>query len=244
MRAILVAVDYTDLLAVTLPYNRHHFDEVMVVTDPKTSWGEQFQQIISGNRANTYITDSFYRGGADFNKWLALEEGLDRFGREGWICLMDADILWPKKLPKMDLSIGSLYTPLCRIKPDFSPPLPPPEADWGRFNLRPNQKEWAGYSQIFHADDPHLPTPPWHQINWRHAGGADSFFQRNWPADCKIRPPFEALHLGPHGRNWAGRVTDYLNGSVDPKADGRRRSLNRYMQVRRKTKRYDHERLT
>ena len=32
MRAILVAVDYADLLAITLPYNRQHFYEVMVVT--------------------------------------------------------------------------------------------------------------------------------------------------------------------------------------------------------------------
>ena len=30
MRAILVSVDYADILALTLPLNRHHFSDVMV----------------------------------------------------------------------------------------------------------------------------------------------------------------------------------------------------------------------
>ena len=35
MNAILVCVDYSDLLAITLPHNRHHFNKVMVVTTPE-----------------------------------------------------------------------------------------------------------------------------------------------------------------------------------------------------------------
>jgi hypothetical protein len=33
LRAIMVAVNYSDLLSITLPYNRHHFDQVMIVTN-------------------------------------------------------------------------------------------------------------------------------------------------------------------------------------------------------------------
>ncbi len=32
LRVVIVCVDYSDYLALTLPYNRHHFDEVLVIT--------------------------------------------------------------------------------------------------------------------------------------------------------------------------------------------------------------------
>src|SRR5580692_269178 len=92
MKAILVSVDYADILAVTLPYNRHHFDEVYVVTTPGSEDGRVAKQL----GAEVWGTTAFYDDGAVFNKWKALEEALDVMGRDGWLCVMDADVLWPK----------------------------------------------------------------------------------------------------------------------------------------------------
>jgi hypothetical protein len=67
-------------------------------------------------------------------------------------------------------------------------PSIPPENEWTKYPIHRNTKEWAGYSQIFHADDPVLGQPPWYDISWSHAGGADSAFQHKWTEDKKIRP--------------------------------------------------------
>lgn len=207
MRAILVCVNYADVLSLTLPYNRHHFESVHVVTSPAD---EATQRLCRELGAHCFVTDAFCRDGAIFAKWRALEEGLDAMGRHGWLCVMDADVLWPKVVPQsvlgMDL-FGRLTTPLRRMYPAIPKTAAdvPPESEWPRYPLHRNVGEWAGYSQIFHADDPALGPPPWHETNWKHAGGADSFFQAKWPRERKLRPPFEVLHLGPAGANWFGR---------------------------------------
>lgn len=243
MRAIMVAVNYTDLLAVTLPYNRHHFDEVHIVTDEKCL--HEVLPIADANDASVWHTELFYERGASFNKWAALEWGLDQIGREGWLCLMDADVLWPKaarfqevvlgqRVDTMNdrnrhfLRIGQLTTPLRRMAPwpvdvvaeqrgsGFTKAFErtkegyviPSEQSWSRYPIHRNVREWAGYSQIFHASDPVLGPPPWHEVDWKHAGGADSIFQRKWPAERKVRPPWEVLHLGEAGKNWFGRGAD------------------------------------
>lgn len=256
MNAALVCVDYADLLEVTLPYNRHHFDDVLVITvkdDPCI-------QIAKRYRCHIHTTDAFYRDGADFNKWLALEEGLNLFGRSGWLCLMDADVLWPTKIEfnsnqggsfpnrgirnRVGLIKGKLYVPRRRILSNVTAAIPP-ESEWSKLSLF-NELEFAGYSQIFHCDDPVLGEPPWHETNWRHAGGADSFFQAKWQEQDKIRPAFKVLHLGTPGQNWCGRASQRRDGSTPPEVLVRTDRLVGYLQGRlgkAASVRYEHEKL-
>lgn len=220
LNAILVCVEYSDILALTLPYNRHHFDRVMVVTTPTD---KATMEVALANDASLYCTNAFYAEGALFNKWRALEAGLDVFGRHGALCIMDADICWPKDACAVPRH-GLLQTPKRRMLSNV-PAAVPDESKWTRLPFHPQQVEWAGYTQIFMGDDPALGDPPWHEINWKHAGGADSFFQAKWPRDKKIRPGFEVLHLGRGAVNWCGRVTPYLDGSVPPEASQRYAAL-------------------
>jgi len=240
-RAILVCVDYSDLLAITLKYNRHHFSQVCVVTSPE--YVENVFPICVKNDAIMYPTDSFYKDGAVFNKWRALEEGLDYYGRSGWLCVMDADVLWPKELPDFEMEEGKLYTPLRRMCTDLTKPIPYNESTWTGYPIHRNVNEWAGYSQVFHASDPCLGIPPWHETDWKHAGGADSFFQKKWHKRDKVRPPFECLHLGPAGKNWGGRVSNYLDGTAPEKAAERQTYMNTLFSDRRKHRNFDHEKL-
>lgn len=211
MRAILVSVDYGDILALTLPRSRGHFKELMIVSDLRS--GDKKTATLAGEYGcHLHLTDIFYEGGASFNKWAALEQGLDHFGRDGWICLLDADIVFPLKIPDFPLEAGCLYSPLRRMQTDVTRVIPP-DSDWEMLPIHRNTAEWAGYCQIFHGSDPVLGKPPWHETNWKHAGGADSFFQQKWPQDRKIRPPFEVLHLGPAGENWFGRASRYTDGN-------------------------------
>lgn len=264
LRAILVCVDYADLLALTLPYNLHHFSGVWVVTDGKSL--EATKRVcweapnLTGTSITVLATELFYDRGAKFNKWAGLEWGLDAMGREGWLCVMDADVLWPKGLrwglfpDGRSLSLvengresvwspGHLISPLRRMFPTI-PSLPPEEATWGRYPVHSNRKEWVGFTQIFHASDPVLGPPPWHQTDWTHAGGADSFFQAKWPQHKKVRPPFEVLHLGEAGTNWCGRVSPYADGSEPDGAEEKWKELQRMMRERKIRKGFQHEKLS
>lgn len=252
MNAITVCVDFADILSITLPYNRHHFEQIMVVT---TRDDIDTQYVAQKNQCHIWMTDAFYEDGAAFNKWKALEQGLDMLGRNGWICIMDADVLWPKKILIRDdvwlgiggslISCGQLCTPFRRMWENWpelnvesvgtTQGLLPAETVWNKFPLHRQQHEFAGYSQIFHADDPHLGPAPWHETDWIHAGGADSFFQMKWPDSCKVRPPFEVLHLGPAGQNWFGRATPKADGTLLEGSAERREMSGRKIWEQRRT---------
>lgn len=236
MRAVIVSVDYSDILQITLPYNRGNFSEVCVVTSTKDY--PNVQAIADPLACKVVATDLFYAKGAVFNKWAALEFGLDCFGRKGWMCLLDADILWPQHASASLLRIlrsGFLYCPRRRMITDVTGlTAPPPEETWGNYPLHRQEREFAGYSQIFHGSDPVLGSPPWHDTSWIHAGGADSFFQAKWPESRKIRPGFQVLHLGSSGMNWCGRSSAYLDGKMPEKGQERYQRLQQFMQGRRR----------
>ena len=140
------------------------------------------------------------------------------------MCLLDADVIWPRNAKLPDLQVGQLCSPLRRMLVN---PIPQSfddlirqvdnERGWQFCPIHRNVNEWAGYSQIFHAADPVLGSPPWHDIDWSHAGGADSFFQAKWAKENKVRPDWECLHIGNAGENWFGRTSPRLDGSVPEK---------------------------
>jgi hypothetical protein len=228
-KAIIVSVDYSDYLSITLSYNIHHFSDIVIVT---TAEDTESQEVAKANNCNVHVSNSFYENGAVFNKWKPLEEGLDVLGRDGWLCIMDADVLWPNVVDLTNLTEGYLYTPFRRMFTNMNIPIPK-EPYWYSFPRHHVTKDFSGYTQVFHASDPVLHQGYWHQTNWKHAGGADTFFQAKWSPDRKVRPNFEVLHLGDAGRNWCGRVTDYLDGTTPDASKERQDSLNRFMQGRR-----------
>lgn len=246
--AVIVCVEYWDILQMTLPYNYHNFDKIIIVTSTQEEIPLWFHNKYDNDEKITiFRSPDFYTNGAHFNKWLPLEQGLELAG-VGWICILDADILIPqqnmldgwkdKLLDTSRLSYGKLYTPLRRMYPELRIL---PEYSWSDFPIHPNVNEWSGYFQLFHTSDLVLGPRPWHEINWKHAGGADTFFQAKWAPENKIRPTWQVLHLGLEGRNWCGRSTPYVNGAVPTMATHRRNQLQQIAHQRRETGNYDHE---
>lgn len=240
LRGVVVCVNYLDLLKITLPLNRKHFESILIITDKNCK--DEVVKFAGEMECPTAVTNRFYDHGAKFNKWKALEFALSLFGRRGWMCLMDADIVWPdeacfKEPPK----IGELWSPLRRMAPiEYAGEVAKhghrTEADWKRFGIHRNVNEWAGYTQIFHADDPALGSPPWHQQDWSHAGGADSFFQQKWTPENKKRFDWECLHLGEAGVNWMGRVVPHTDGTVPANAEQLRADVGAIWDRRRRRK--------
>ncbi len=244
MKAILISVDYGDILAITLKRNARLFDEILVVSTERDK--ETAEVVASVPNARLHTTDAFYRKDCPFNKGAAMEEGFDILGRDGWICIIDADILFPSDFSWkcVSLEANCLHTPRRCILEDLSTYYE--SLDWTNMKVHPDI-EHAGYCQIFNASAPVLDVRPWYPTNWVHAGGSDSEFNQLWSRRNKIWLPFSVLHLGPVDTNWCGRVAPRADGTVHEDADQRLEQLNYYfrgrMDWRERSKRHDHEKL-
>ncbi len=197
----------------------------MVVTTPTDF---ETQDIAIENDCRVYVTDAFYEDGAAFNKFRAMEEGLEIYGRSGWLTIMDADVLWPKLLPEtFSPEIGYLYTPYRRmcLKTD----VVPPESEWLDYPRHRQVKEFAGFTQIFHGADPVLRSTPWFVQTHTHCGGGDSWFQNKWSEENKIRPLWKVLHLGEAGKFWCGKSKESQE------------KLKEFLRLRRVNRNFDHE---
>lgn len=245
--AITVSVDYGDLLGVTLVNNAFLFDRHVIVTAKHDA---ETIEVCKRHNVECFVTNAFYERGAAFNKGAAIERAFDFVGRNGWFCLLDADVILPLKASlHIGLDPSCLYVPERYVAPnprlvvgaDFHP------ANWeNNFSLRSGE-EFAGYCQIFHSSAEPLKSRPWYPTNWKHAGGADSEFWRKWSIKKRLRPPFRVLHLGPDGVNWAGRVSERLDGTSPPDAAQRAARLRRFIEDRDlpeyRGRRHDHEKI-
>ncbi len=251
MKCITVCVNYDDILALTLPHNGEYFEEILIVTSPDDDRTlrliEQIKEVFEFN-VKIHQTDAFSRHGAHFNKGLALEEGFDKLGREGWTCVLDADIVIPESLEcseilahEKHLAPKKLHTPhrvQCRDAKTWNGKMD----DWAQY-VPVSDVEHAGYCQIFHAKDPVLSTIPWYGTHWTHAGGCDSDFQAKWGGEDKVWLAFEVLHLGPFQTNWFGRVTDRIDGEIDMDTPMRHQALCEMHRNRMATGGYQGERI-
>ena len=228
-RSLVVCVDYDDLLAVALSRNLPHLGETLVVSHPEDSRTSRLVNSTPG--VDLFVTDAFYRHGAKFNKGLAVEEALDYFGRRDWMLIWDADTLFPPDMELSNLSSTCLYSPYRLIMEE--PSLYRDDWTWEQLCSvckGTNDSVFAGYFQLFHADDPHLAERPWYDATFTHAGGCDGYFQTKWSPAEKVRPNFQVIHLGPRDTNWCGRITSRLDGDeVNSKVEDSRRAMKSFL---------------
>lgn len=234
MRGIVVSVDYDDYLALTLPWNARHMDEVLVIT----SFEDQATPRIVDSVPNARLlrTDGFYRHGAKFNKGQAIEDGFGVLGHKGWILVHDADVLLPRDLQLPPLEIGKLYSTHRYILEELDNCIEVMLGDWSGLPRR-IETQFPGYFQLFHAEDPVLAPKPWYGIDYRHAGGCDTVFQDKWAAKNRVRLPSPVLHLGPHGTNWYGRISDRIDGAPVANVEERKQDLEAMYAQRKQHKR-------
>lgn len=235
MKSIVICVEYDDFLSITLPINMSHFEHTLVVTAPHDTRTRTLVSNLQskGSQVSYIETHAFYRNGAHFNKGAAMEEGFNVLRPRDWVVIWDADIIMPFRwLDLFGPEIGNLYVPRRKMHKDISQAF-----IWDCRNLQDcvtTEKDFAGYFQLFHIDDPHLGPHPWYGIDWTHAGGCDTEFNQHWPVENKIRPPFTVLHLGEDYTNWHGRITPRLDGIPLPDFEQRKTWL-RQMRIDRRT---------
>ena len=226
MKAVTVCVEFDDLLRVTLPRYLGLFESVLVVTSEDDKKTVEYVTWLGHQHPNVdfWRTHTFETGGAQFNKGLALEGAMDQIGREGWICVFDADMMLPEKVVFPELRQCLLYgTRRYELEKKEKWPAYVTSESWKGLPYLTTSHDWpvfsgrvnlGGHFLLFHASDPQLRQRPWFSTNWIHAGGHDSDFVARWPAVGQVLLPFDLLHLGKHEHNWMGRREDRLDGAA------------------------------
>lgn len=91
---VVVCVNFSDVLAHTLPLNKSAFNRMVVVTDMKD---KATQTLCDYHSVECVRTDDFYRSDHAFNKGLGINAGLAHLSPVDWVLQMDADIALPSR---------------------------------------------------------------------------------------------------------------------------------------------------
>lgn len=94
LEAIIICVNYSDFLEITLPINLKQLDHAIIITSPKDIETKKvlFEKIES-DKVSLLVTDAFYENGAKFNKGLVINQGYFGLKYKDWIMNLDCDIL-------------------------------------------------------------------------------------------------------------------------------------------------------
>ena len=95
LECVVVCINYSDFLRVTLPATKGHFNKMVVVTDTDD---DETAKVCEFNNVQCIRTDAMYEhpNKKDCpNKAKAINEGLKHLKLDGWVLHMDADIWLP-----------------------------------------------------------------------------------------------------------------------------------------------------
>lgn len=209
-----------------MPENLRQVDRLVVVTHPD-DWKTKL--LCEKHGVDVYPTTVFHESGDKFNKGRALNLGLSHLRHDGWLLILDADIVLPHNFRSM-LRQSSLnekriygadrlnthsYENWIKHKNDSIP-----QHQW-RYLVRPNPHFSLG-SRLLHQEYGYCPIgyfQLWHSSMKRKysviSGSAehdDVLFAVQWARDERILlPEFFVYHLeseqAPMGANWKGRKT-------------------------------------
>lgn len=221
LSAVTVCVNYSDYFRHCVEQNHKYLDEWVVVTSPDDS---DTIDLCKGYDNITLVkTDCFYRDGASFNKGCAVNMGLSHASKEGWIVILDADIVLCKNfreiLNSCNLSIATLYGTPRLFAEEESQYIEyrDSESDSTRmFRKRQSfRRTPIGYFQLFHSINLNLPVfSVLHPYPDDHSDAthSDMVFMNKFKSKASLRGA-PVIHLGQDGINWYGRISPSFNSN-------------------------------
>lgn len=229
---VIICVNFADILAHTLPLNKHHFDRMVVVTDRKD---EATRRLCDHHYVECLFTDEFYRDDQAFNKGRGINVGLAALDAQEWVVHMDADIVLPSRARMFWENICGL-DPTCLYGADRlmcedfeswnnyqgDPTIQHAEEifvipDAFRLGVRVARLNGDGYLPIgyFQMWNPKVSGITKYPDQHGTAGRADMLHAMKWDRKNRVLiPEIFCIHLDspkPPGMvNWRGRVSDHF----------------------------------
>ena len=224
---VITCVNYADYLADTLPLNRRHFDELIVVTDP---FDAETVAVCERYGVICVQSDRAHVDGAVLSKGEMINAGISALTNPQWVLNLDADVILPFNFRRLfDTSIlnpGVLYwtrrvepndseLPRVRkaIRTDMADFLKQEKSRFGQ-----TYNDVSGYFQLWNVSATAIRDreSTWYPEGYKTAERVDRVFAERWPDDKQVSLPgeFQIVHL-PHnkrlrGVNWNGRKTPPL----------------------------------
>jgi len=213
LEAVIISVDYSDVLKITLSENHHIFDNIIVVTTPKD---KKTQNVCKKyENCTVVLTDSFYEDGCKFNKGKGINIGYEHLKYKQWIANIDSDVVLPKNFKDLFFSLKinkeHLYW-LRRI--EF-----PTKKEWncfletGKCNPPRIEEDAIGFLQIFNYNSKvftllrkYNDNKPYCELS-SDASISDLEFKNKWDQKLRTLIRIPCYHLGEYEKNWNGRIT-------------------------------------
>lgn len=203
MVVVAVGQGSVDQLQQTFEKNRHHFDEIVVVSDPDYPFrfgnGLQHKDVF----LKPHMEDAF-------NKGYYLNAGLGALKDPEWIIFTDADILLASNLREAVFSHS--WNPGCLYYTQRTDQTSPPEINSGANGFFQMWNPRA--KSLRHLGERGEGYPPRARImshKFCSAGGIDSWFADQYPEEKRIFVPDLAVKHLEHGEfsaRWNGQRTD------------------------------------
>lgn len=237
IEAVTVCVNYSDFLAHTLPLNKHHFDDWVIIT---TREDKETQKLCSYHNVKCLTTDRFTENGEPFNKAKGINEGLLFHSKRDWMVHVDADMVLPANfrqiVQNMELYKNDIYgcdRLMCPTFDDWIEHVKKPKLiydNWIYIHLnafpiasRVADYNGSGYAPIGYFQMWHPMTSKITLYPEEHgaADRTDMMFAKQWKRkNRQMIPELIAIHLDSEnatvesmGKNWYGRQTkpfDYV----------------------------------
>jgi len=215
---VIVSVDYSDLLDITLPRNRKIFDRITVVT---STADDECARVCARHGARVVRTDCMYSGGASFNKGKAINEGIASLSDPDVLLLLDADIIVEQMPDLSSISDNTIYYRDRIMLRDYDAYERHMAGDLAadKESIGP-----VGYFQMFSYKGQKYPE------NSQDAAWSDVRFARKFRHSRRLETP--VLHLGEDRKNWKGRKTARFAPKDSKKKDGSVTVLSYYFNFR------------
>jgi len=200
LSSVCVCVDFWDKLRITLPFNKKHFDETIIVTSIKDV---RTKALCRKHNVKCVVTDSFFEKGAEFNKANGMNKGLAAVSLNDWVCIWDADTLFPE-------NFRDLFEKYCKdVKAVYGGrgrrELKSEEACLGyiRQTRLLAQSPW-GFCQVYHYGSQREKA---YDEQYGAADSSDWTFRREFERHYLF--PGYFVHLGDEKVNWEGKTDDH-----------------------------------
>jgi hypothetical protein len=224
IEGVITSVGVADFLAHSLPYNRHQFDQLVVVT---AHTDRETQRVCEYWNVRCVLTDRFESHLGHFCKGAGINVGLKALDCDGWVVHLDSDIVVPplfrQYIELTDLDKSYLYGADRFMVPNFE--------EWVRFIGQPRlmheNKVWLHMGEFplgvrvvldqFQGYTPIGFFQMWHGRKayvegHTSAAREDTAFAAKWPRNKRaLLGEIVVYHLESEkaamGANWNGRTT-------------------------------------
>jgi len=216
--ALLVSVNYSDYLEVTLPYNTKQFDQIIVLTIESDKACQDLCSKYSNVKCLVFPDGILKKNRKTFNKGAIINKGFEHLNETGysdWLVMTDADIIFPENFKELMHSkekdpniLYGMKRRHCFTQSVLNEYLKSLDANLLTVNARGiyNNMIGIGFCQIFMYEANKFTLVESTNANTSDIRFVNDYFGSFYNVKS-LKDDIFVIHLGETCKNWRGRTT-------------------------------------